>query len=167
VTPGWESQLGATVSSQAADLGLSPVAELIRPAVPADVDAMVRMAAVRRAEHARYQPVFWWQAANAEDKHRPFLAKLVASSDVVTLISEEAGQLTGFIILTLTAAPPVYNPGGLTGLIDDFGVEPGRWPTTGARLLQAALDAAAERGTVQTVVVTAHLDEAKCRRSRY
>jgi hypothetical protein len=38
---------------------------------------------------------------------------------------------------------------------------PGSWPTTGARLLQAALDVAAERGAVQAVVVAAHLDEPK------
>jgi hypothetical protein len=60
-----------------------------------------------------------------------------------------------------TPGQPVYDPGGLTGLVDDFAVVPGSWPTTGARLLQAALDVAAERGAVQAVVVTAHLDEPK------
>lgn len=65
--------------------------------------------------------------------------------------------------MTFTPAPPVYDPGGLTGQIDDFAVVPGRWPTTGARLLQAALDVAAGRGAVQVVVVTAHLDEPKRR----
>ena len=28
--------------------------------------------------------------------------------------SEEAGQLTGFLVATLNPAPPVYDPGGLT-----------------------------------------------------
>ncbi len=142
------------------------MAEHIRPAADADLEAMVRLASARRAEYAAYQPVFWRSAAGAEHRHWPFLARLVASSDVITLVSEECdnkqrGRLTGFVIATLATAPPVYDPGGLTGFIDDFAVEPGRWSTTGACLLQAALDAAAERGAVQTIVVTAHLDEAK------
>ncbi|MGN6792746.1 MAG: GNAT family N-acetyltransferase [Streptosporangiaceae bacterium] len=137
------------------------MAEIIRTATPADVDAMVRMAAERRDEYSTYQPVFWHPASDAEQKHRPYLAKLVNGSDVVTLVSEDDGEPTGFIILSFTAAPPVYEPGGPTGLIDDFAVRPGRWQTTGARLLHAALAAAGERGAVQAVVVTAHLDEPK------
>jgi hypothetical protein len=77
------------------------------------------------------------------------------------LVSEDSGRLTGFIVMTFPPAPPVYDPGGLTGQVDDFAVVPGSWPTTGARLLQAALDVAAERGAVQAVVVAAHLDEPK------
>lgn len=135
--------------------------EQIRPAAAEDLDGIVELAELRRSEYARYQPVFWRPAADAKDRHRPFLARLIASSDAVALVSKDSGQLTGFVVMTFTAAPPVYDPGGLTGQIDDFAVAPGRWPTTGARLLQAALDVAARRGLVQTVVVTAHLDESK------
>jgi hypothetical protein len=35
------------------------------------------------------------------------------------------------------------------------------WPTTGVQLLRAALAEAGQRGAVQAVVVTAHLDEPK------
>jgi hypothetical protein len=46
--------------------------------------------------------------------------------------------------------------------IDDFVVVPAaRWPTTGARLLLAGLAEASQRGAVQAVVVTAHLDQPK------
>jgi GNAT superfamily N-acetyltransferase len=86
----------------------------------------------------------------------------VASDKVISLVSEETGQLTGFLIATLNPAPPVYDPGGLTCDIDDFVVTPaGNWTTTGARLLRAALAEAEQRGAVQAVVVTAHLDEPK------
>jgi hypothetical protein len=75
---------------------------------------------------------------------------------------EEDEHLTGFIIATLVPAPPVYDPGGLTCLIDDFVVAPAaKWPTTGPVLLRAALDEVARRGAAQAVVVTAHLDRRK------
>jgi GNAT superfamily N-acetyltransferase len=136
--------------------------EQIRDAVQADVPAMAALAAIRREQYARYQPLFWRPDAAAPDKHRTYLGRLVASDEVITLVSEEAGQLTGFLIAALHPAPPVYDPGGLTCDIDDFVVTPaGRWMTTGVELLRAALAQAARRGAVQAVVVTAHLDQPK------
>jgi GNAT superfamily N-acetyltransferase len=129
--------------------------------VAADVEEMAAMATARRNHYARYQPVFWRPASNAEAVQRPYLAKLVSDPDVVTLVSEESGTLTGFLIATIGTAPPVYAPGGLTCSIDDFTVISDRWATTGVRLLRSAIERARERGAIQTVVVTAHLDEAK------
>lgn len=138
------------------------MSEQIRAAVSADVPAMTTLAAIRREQYARYQPLFWRPAAGAHDKHRPHLASLVASSEAITLVSEDAGQLTGFLIATLNPAPPVYDPGGPTCLIDDFMVDPAaKWPTTGAALLRAGLAEASRHGAVQAVVVTGHLDQLK------
>jgi GNAT superfamily N-acetyltransferase len=134
------------------------VTELIRPAIPADVDAIAAMASVRRGQYARYQPAFWAPAPDAEELHKPYLAKLVSDENVISLVAEESGTLTGFVIATIVGAPGVYSPGGQTGQIDDFVVAPGRWGSTGAQLLRAALRRAADRGAVQAVVVTAHLD---------
>ena len=128
----------------------------------ADVPAMTALASLRREQYARYQPVFWRPAARATGTHRIYLSSLVARDEVITLVSEEAGQLSGFLVAALNPAPPVYDPGGLTCDIDDFVVAPAtRWPTTGVRLLRAGLARAAQRGAVQAVVVTAHLDEPK------
>jgi ribosomal protein S18 acetylase RimI-like enzyme len=136
--------------------------EQIRNAAAADVAAMAGLAEMRRQQYARYQPLFWRPAAGALDRHRPYLAKLVDSDQVITLVSEEAGELTGFLVATLTGAPGVYDPGGPTCQIDDFAVMPGdRWQTTGARLLRAGLAEAGQRGAIQAVVVTGHLDEPK------
>jgi hypothetical protein len=129
--------------------------------VPADVEAMAAMAAARRNEYARYQPVFWRPASDAEQVQQRYLAKLVSDQDVIALVSEEGGTLTGFLIATIGTAPPVYDPGGLTCSIDDFAVISGGWATTGVSLLRAAIDRARERGAMQTVVVTAHLDQEK------
>jgi hypothetical protein len=136
--------------------------EQIRTAAPADVDAMTALAGIRREQYARYQPLFWRPAAGAVDKHRPYLARLVGDDNVISLVSDEAGRLTGFLIAALTGAPVVYDPGGPTCLIDDFVVAYGdRWQTTGIRLLRAGLAEAGRRGAVQAVVVTAHLDQPK------
>lgn len=123
---------------------------------------MAALARIRREQYARYQPLFWRPAVDALDKHRAYLASLTGDDKVITLVSEEASQLTGFLIATLTGAPPVYDPGGPTCQIDDFVVVPeDRWQTTGARLLRAGLAEAGLRGAVQAVVVTAHLDQPK------
>jgi hypothetical protein len=136
--------------------------EQVRTAAAADVAAMAALAEMRREQYAHYQPVFWRPAADALDKHRPYLARLVDDDQVITLVSDEAGELTGFLIATLTGAPGVYDPGGQTCQIDDFiVVSPDRWLATGTRLLRAGLAEAGRRGAVQVVVVTAHLDEPK------
>lgn len=138
------------------------MSERIRAAVQADVAAMSDLAASRREQYARYQPVFWRPAAGGRDKHRNYLAGLVADSLVITLVSEEDTQVTGFLIATLVSAPPVYDPGGLTCQIDDFTVaHDEKWTATGPALLTAGLAEAARRGAVQAVVVTAHLDHLK------
>jgi GNAT superfamily N-acetyltransferase len=134
----------------------------IRVAEPSDVAAMAALAAMRRERYARWQPVLWRPAAGAQDKHRAYLSDLVVRSEVIALVSEHAGQLGGFLIATLVPAPPVYDPGGLTCLIDDFVVVPAaNWPAAGAALLRAALANAARRGAVQTVVVTGRRDQPK------
>ena len=108
---------------------------------------MAALASIRREQYARYQPRLWRPAAGAPGKHRTYLGSLVASDEVITLVSEEAGQLTGFLIATLNPAPPVYDPGGLTCDIDDFVVTPAtRWPTTGVRLRRAARLGQGRRG---------------------
>ncbi len=130
----------------------------IRPATAADLDAITVMASSRRRQYSAYQPVFWAPAHNAAEVHKPYLSKLIGEKDVITLVSESSGTLTGFVIASISAAPPVYNPGGLTCQIDDFAVEPGRWKTAGTQLLQAAIELATSRGAIQAVVVTGHLD---------
>ncbi len=135
--------------------------ELIRPAIPADVGAIAAMASARRSQYARYQPVFWAPAPGAEELHKPYLAKLVSDENVISMVAEESGTLTGFVIAMIVGAPAVYDPGGRTCQIDDFVVAPGRWESTGRLLLQAALERAADRGAVQAVVVVANLDADK------
>jgi hypothetical protein len=62
----------------------------------------------------------------------------------------------------LVPAPPVYDPGGLTCLVDDFMVAtPDLSASVGAALLDKAIEHARPRGAVQTVVVCGPHDTPK------
>ena len=70
--------------------------------------------------------------------------------------------MRGFVIGRLVPAPPVYDPAGLTCLVDDFAVESAdAWEPVGLRLLRDVSRAAAARGAVQVVVVSGRHDEPK------
>jgi len=157
------SGCAAQTGVEAADLAWDTafVTEQIRPATAADADAIAAMAARRRLQYSTYQPVFWAPAPNAEEVHKPYLSALIANEGVISLVSESSGELTGFVIASLGDAPAVYDPGGRTCMIDDFAVEPGRWNSTGAQLLKAAIELAGASGAIQAVVVTGHLDNEK------
>jgi len=135
----------------------------VRPASLGDVEAVVELAAARRAHYETYQPVFWRPAADAAARQRPHLAGLVEDPEVITLVAvADHDEVMGYVIATVAPAPPVYDPGGLTCMVDDFTVaDPRDWDTVGVALLRAVSHAAAGRGAAQVVVVTAHLDEAK------
>jgi GNAT superfamily N-acetyltransferase len=134
----------------------------IRAAEPQDLDALLELAEVRRREYATYQPVFWRPAPDALAHQRPYLAGLLREQDVVARVAVIDTLVVGFAIGRLTPAPPVYDPGGPTCLIDDFAVaDPDSWLTVGLDLVRAVSDAARERGAVQVVVVTAYADTAK------
>lgn len=134
----------------------------IRPAVASDLDRLLQLGEARRRQYAEYQPVFWRPATDATDKQRPYLAKLIEDNAVITVVADTGGTLAGFAVGTIVAAPPVYDPGGPTCVIDDFAVAfPEQWPTVGVDLLGALRRAARERGAAQVVVVCGHLDGPK------
>ena len=150
---------------------------MIRDATLDDVDAMAHLAAQRRAEYERAQPQFWREAPDALERHVSFLASQVADADVVALVAvgsepgvsaqsdapaARAHAVDGFLIATLRPAPPVYDPGGVTGLVDDFAVTTAAlWGTAGRDLLAETRRRLAGRGAVQLVVVCGDHDDAK------
>lgn len=135
----------------------------VRTAEPGDLEAILDLTQARRRRYARYQPVFWRPAADARARQRPYLAAQLAEADTLALVATRPdGSVVGVAVGRIGAAPPVHDPGGLTCLVDDFTVvDPAAWATTGANLLAALRRAAAARGAVQLVVVTAHLDTAQ------
>jgi GNAT superfamily N-acetyltransferase len=134
-----------------------------REATAADVERMVELADNARRAYEPHAPVFQRPAANAREVHRPWLSQLVESPEAGTFVHEDSdGDVDGFAMITTLPAPPVYDPGGLSSLIDDFAVSsPDKWATAGATLLNEASAWARERGAVQVVVVSGPHDGPK------
>lgn len=128
-----------------------------------DLEALLTIADARRKTYAEYQPRFWRPAPDAVDRQRPYLASLLDDDDSLVLTATADGaDLRGFAIGRLVPAPPVYEPGGASCVVDDFAVvDPEEWLTVGPLLLDALRRWAASRGAVQLIVVTAHHDEPK------
>lgn len=134
----------------------------IRTAQPDDIAAMVALAERYRARLETYEPLFWRKAAGSAEAQARFFETLLPRDEVLALVHSGVDSLAGFLIAVLQAAPPVYDPGGLTCRIDDFCVAEERlWPRAGAALLVEACRRAKERGAAQVVVVCPHRDLAK------
>jgi len=129
-----------------------------RPAVSEDVEAMLALAERRREQYQEHAPIFQRPAPKARDAQRPYFHQLVQDSTIISLVHEEGQHVDGFIIASLMPAPPVYDPGGPTCLVDDFMVEhPRLWSTVGTGLLEEAC----QHGAVQVVVVCGPSDQSK------
>jgi GNAT superfamily N-acetyltransferase len=134
----------------------------VRAAGIEDLDGILTLAEATRRLHATYEPVFWRAAHDARARQAQYLAGLLQAPDAVARVGLTDGVLAGFAIGRLVPAPPVYEPGGPTCLIDDFAVaDPALWASVGVGLLHAVRVAAREMGAVQLVVVTAARDTAK------
>ena len=123
----------------------------------------MQLADQKRRDYEPYAPIFQRPAENAMEIHRPWFDKLVDDPENGTFVHENAtGEIDGFVIVAVGPAPPVYDPGGKSALIDDFAVaSPSLWATAGAALLDAAQAWAREQGAVQVVVVCGPHDQAK------
>ena len=142
------------------DEGVEP--HVIRRATHDDIEDVAALAAVRRGDYEAHQPRFWRQADDALARHRAYLDGLVDDPDHVFLVAGGAGRVSGFVIGRLVPAPPVYEPGGLTCLVDDFAVERAdAWASVGSVLLRDLSRVARARGAVQIVVVSGRHDEPK------
>jgi GNAT superfamily N-acetyltransferase len=72
-------------------------------------------------------------------------------------------KIVGFIVGKLMPAPEVYNPGGLTLMIDDFCVaDESEWHSIGSKLVQKIKAIAKLRGAAQVLIVCGAHDGPKC-----
>jgi len=134
----------------------------IRPATLDDVPSMIVLADIKRTEYERFAPTFWRKAADGAEQQAAYFTSLLQRPEVIALVYEEVDGLVGFVIATITQAPPVYDPGGPVCVIDDFTVATANdWATIGASLLRAIRTRAHARGVTLAVVVCGHLDEPK------
>lgn len=134
----------------------------IRKARASDIEATVELVEHDRRQRQKHQPLFWRKAVKSAVATRAFLDKLLTEPGTLFLVAVEGSQMLGFLVARKFPAPPVYDPGGDTYLIDDFCVlEPRHWLTVGEALLSHASTLIHEHGGVQVVVICADRDLAK------
>ncbi|MEM8922748.1 MAG: hypothetical protein AAGD35_04530 [Actinomycetota bacterium] len=150
----------------------------VRPARQGDLDAMVALSSGDRARRQLLEPTFWRVHADADERQRAWFELLLHDDAHRLLVSVDgaggnaqpepapaaeqpvgAEQATatvdGFVIARAVDAPPVYDPGGRTCLVDDLVV-----PTLAVaeRLMSAVRRWGDDNGCTQLVVVTAAAD---------
>jgi len=134
----------------------------IRPATRDDVPACVAIIEARRDLYQTFEPRFWNKSPNSGALTQGWFSHLFGDAKVLSLVADDGGELAGFLIAANVPAPPVFDPGGPTALIDDFYVKSdGLWVTAGAALLDAARAALKAGGYAQIVVVGVQRDDAK------
>ena len=131
----------------------------VREALPKDLDQIVKLAVDRRQQYQSYQPTFWRIAADSAIQTRNFMETLMGDTDGLFFVVENDSNLLGFLVAREVAAPPVYDPGGSTYLIDDFCVSTSElWISVGVHLLKHVSGVMKERGAIQVVVVCGDKD---------
>lgn len=134
----------------------------IRHASATDLPAMVALIERRRVQYEKYEPVFWKKAVDSAEKTEPFFKSLLTNERATTLVAYDGENLVGFLIAINTPAPPVYEPGGTTILVDDFCVaDASLWPSVGRALLDRLETIGREAGWRQYVVVSGKADQEK------
>lgn len=128
----------------------------IRTSQLSDIDAMVSLSKTKRMLYEKAQPQFWRYAGEEGDNtQRQWFKELLEDKNYVMFTAEsDAKEILGFVIGKLMPAPEVYNPGGLTLMIDDFCVNcENLWQSVGTRLIATVKAAAKDKGATQTLVV--------------
>lgn len=136
----------------------------VRTSPLSGTDAMVSLSKAKRKLYEKAQPKFWHYAGEEGDNtQRQWFKKLLEDKNYVMFtVESDTKEILGFIIGKLMLAPEVYNPGGLTLMIDDFCVQSENlWQFIGAKLIEETKAAAKAKGATQILVVCGSHDYPK------
>ncbi len=135
----------------------------IAQATKADIASMVNLSYQKRRAYEEAQPQFWRYAEGAESIQHKWFKELLGHEDHIILVAKSDIETIGFIIGRLVKAPEVYDPGGLTLMIDDFCVKQTiDWQSVGNNLMSSIKPIAKAKGAAQFYVVSGAHDNAKC-----
>jgi ribosomal protein S18 acetylase RimI-like enzyme len=120
---------------------------------------MVSLAGRQRKLQEQLEPRFWRRSPGAAGWTRRYFRFLLVTRRATLLVAEDQGEVAGMLIARRVGAPPVYDPGGASLMIDDFCVlSPASWPSVGAALLEAAIQGSS---AAQVIIVAPVRDAAK------
>ena len=134
----------------------------IRDAGLADVPAMVRLLSAYREKLSVWSPNFWRPSASARIVTSAFLAAQTAKRGVIALVSDTGAGVNGFAIAAPAKVPPVFAPGGPTGLLDDFAIaDSNGWDTIGRALIYELINRARTAEWSQLIATSPTADRDK------
>jgi predicted acetyltransferase/RimJ/RimL family protein N-acetyltransferase len=137
---------------------------VVRTSQLSDTLAMVSLSKAKRKLYEKAQPQFWRYAGEEGDNTQiQWFTELLEDKNYVMFTAEnDTQEILGFVIGKLMPAPEVYNPGGLTVMIDDFCVKSENlWQSVGAKLIEEIKAAAKTKGATQILVVCGAHDHPK------
>ncbi len=136
---------------------------VVRKASTNDVPDMVKLSYDKRRTYEKAQPQFWrYAGSKAEEIQKKWFEELILQDDYIVLIAEIEYNIVGFVIGRIIKSPEVYDPGGLTLMIDDFCVEvPIKWQSVGYKLIDELKQLAKIKNIVQILVVCGTHDKSK------
>lgn len=137
---------------------------IVRLAINLDIDHMVAISYQKRRAYEKAQPQFWkWAGVEGEASQTKWFAELMIRDDYIMLVAiDDNEKMMGFMIGRLTPAPAVYNPGGLTLMIDDYCVnDETLWPIVGKKLMDEIKIISKAKRVVQILIVCGAHDGTK------
>lgn len=137
---------------------------LVLQPTSSDIDAMVLLSRAKRLGYEKAQPQFWRYAGEEGDNtQRQWFKQLLEDKKHVMFTAEsDVKEILGFVIGKLMPAPEVYNPDGLTLMIDDFCMKSENlWQSVGAQLIEKIKAAAKAKDATQILVVCGSHDNPK------
>lgn len=131
---------------------------------PSNTLAMVSLSKAKRLAYEKAQPHFWRYAGEEGDNtQRQLFTELLENKNYVMFTAEsDTQEILGFVIGKFMPAPEVYNPGGLTLMIDDFCVQSENlWQSVGHELIEETKSTAKVKDATQILVVCGAHDNPK------
>jgi chloramphenicol 3-O-phosphotransferase len=129
---------------------------VVRTSQLSDISVMVSLSKAKRLAYEKAKAAFWRYAGEEDDKaQEKWFKELLEDKNYAMFTAEsDAKEILGFIIGNLMPAPEVYNPGGLSLMIDDFCVQSENlWQSVGHALIEETKVAAKAKGATQILVV--------------
>lgn len=134
---------------------------IIRECGVKDINSMVALSHQKRLLYEKAEPQFWRYAKGAEDVQSQWFEELLKKDDYILLLAELKEDIVGFIIGQIIKAPDVYDPPGLTLMVDDFCVSAPLWNEVGYQLFNKIKLLAKIKEARQIVVVNGAHDQFK------
>jgi ribosomal protein S18 acetylase RimI-like enzyme len=134
---------------------------VIRPAEPADLPALGRLAVLLVRTHHDFDPARFLPATPGTERgYGAFLGRQLAEPDAVVLVAARDGAVVGYAYAGVEG-PDYMALRGPAGVLHDIVVDPTeRGRGVGRLLLDAALAELAARGAPRVVLMTAARNEA-------